>query len=185
MPAFAPYPTKNLAARRGFRSEHGQSMVETAVFFPILLAFLVGLVQVGLVVNAYLLVISAAREGARYASHDFTYTLQQIASTTQTVSYPLTLDAANATIIVTRVKTSTVGGVASITSYTSAYATGLGQTQASRFTSAVALSRFSQGAQTDGTDEFVIVEFFYTYPLFIWNANVPMYSYTLMRVIGN
>lgn len=165
--------------------ERGQSLLETALFFPVLLAFLVGLVQVGLVINTYLTVINAAREGARYGSHDYAYTPAQIASTTQTVAYPLSMSATNATIIVTRVQTSTSGGVPSITSYTSAYASGLDNTQASRFTSGSVLSSFSQGAQTNGTDEFVIVEFFYRYPLFIWNANAPMYSYTIMRVIGN
>jgi Flp pilus assembly protein TadG len=167
------------------RGERGQSLLETALFFPMLLAFLVGLVQVGLVINTYLIVINAAREGARYGSHDYSYTPAQIASTTQTVAYPLSMSTTNATIIVTRVQTSTTGGVSAITSYTSAYASGLDNTQASRFTSGSVLSRFSQGAQTNGTDEFVIVEFFYRYPLFIWNANVPMYSYTIMRVIGN
>jgi Flp pilus assembly protein TadG len=173
-------PTKHFSS-----AERGQSMLETALFMPVLLAFLVGLIQVGLVINAYLVVINAVREGARYGSHNFSYTLAQIASTTQTLAYPLTLNSSNATIIVTRVKTSTSGGTASITSYTSAYATGLDQTQASRLTQSEMLTRFSQGTQTNGTDEFIIVEFFYRNPLFIWKADVPMYSYSVMRVIGN
>ena len=160
-------------------------MLETALFLPVLLTFLVGLIQVGFVINAYLVVINATREGARYGSHSFSYTLAQIASTTRTMAYPLTLDSSNATIIVTRVQTSTSGGTASITSYTSAYATGLNQTQASRLTQSEMLTRFSQGTQTNGTDEFIIVEFFYRNPLFIWKADIPMYSYSIMRVIGN
>lgn len=180
MAALGLSPTKRFSS-----AQRGQSMLETALFLPVLLTFLVGLIQVGLVINAYLVVINATREGVRYGSHDFSYTLTQIASTTQTMAYPLVLDSSNATIIVTRVKTSTSGGTASITSYTSAYAAGLNQTQSSRLTQSEMLSRFSQGTQTNGSDEFIIVEFFYRNPLFIWKADVPMYSYSIMRVIGN
>ncbi|MBI4769107.1 MAG: hypothetical protein HY784_01500, partial [Chloroflexi bacterium] len=130
-------------------------------------------------------VINAAREGARYAGGSFTLTAQNIADTTEIAAYPLPLDSSTATIIVTRVQIRTTSGVSAILSYTPAYASGLGATQPSRFTANEMLSRYSQGTQINGDDEFVLVEFFYSYPLFIWEANVPMYSYTIMRVTGN
>jgi Flp pilus assembly protein TadG len=48
------------------RGERGQSLVELALTLPVLLLLLVGVVEVGNGLNAYLTVVDAAREGARY-----------------------------------------------------------------------------------------------------------------------
>lgn len=45
----------------------GQSVVELALTFPILLLFFVGLVEVGLVLRSYMVLVNANREAARYA----------------------------------------------------------------------------------------------------------------------
>lgn len=172
-------------------------MVETALFTTALLALVVGVFQVAIAVNAYLRVINAAREGGRYAMRTFDFTTtttrdnsaQATADQTETAATPLDLSA-DTTVIVTAVQTTTTSLTPSITSYTPYYcydtavcSTSVGA-QGSNFTSGEVLTRFSQGNQTDGDDSFVIVEFFYRYPLFVWNANVPMYSYSIFRVLG-
>jgi hypothetical protein len=50
------------------RSERGQSMVEMALAFPILLLILSGTLEVGKYFNDYLTVLDATREAARYAA---------------------------------------------------------------------------------------------------------------------
>jgi len=50
------------------RSERGQSLVELALTLPVLLLLLVGLVEVGNALNAYLTVVDAGRDGARLGS---------------------------------------------------------------------------------------------------------------------
>ena len=46
----------------------GQSLVELALIFPILLLFFVGLIEVGWALHSYLVVANANREGARFAA---------------------------------------------------------------------------------------------------------------------
>ena len=46
----------------------GQSVVEVAVIVPFLLVLLLGVIEMGLVFTTYLAVVSAAREGAVFAS---------------------------------------------------------------------------------------------------------------------
>lgn len=50
------------------RGERGQSMVELALTIPVLLLLLVGVVEVGNALNAYMTVVDAARDGARLGS---------------------------------------------------------------------------------------------------------------------
>ncbi len=49
------------------RDQKGQSLVEFALTLPVLLLLVMGIVQFGIVFNAYITVTSAAREGARLA----------------------------------------------------------------------------------------------------------------------
>ncbi len=51
---------------QGKRRETGQSLVELALFIPILLMMLSGLVEFGLLLNQYLNLMDGPREGARY-----------------------------------------------------------------------------------------------------------------------
>ena len=50
-----------------FRREEGTSTVEFALVAPVLLLLLVGILDLGRAVNAYVTVSSAAREGSHYA----------------------------------------------------------------------------------------------------------------------
>ena len=52
------------------RGDRGQAMVETALVLPLVVLFLLAVVQVGLVVRAQVLVTHAAREAARAAAVD-------------------------------------------------------------------------------------------------------------------
>jgi Flp pilus assembly protein TadG len=57
-------------ARRGRGGDGGQAVVETALVLPLVVLFLLAVVQVGLVVRAQVLVTHAAREAARAAAVD-------------------------------------------------------------------------------------------------------------------
>ena len=56
------------AARAGQSNERGQSAVEFALVFPVLLLFLFLIFEFGRVFGSWLLITNAAREGARYAA---------------------------------------------------------------------------------------------------------------------
>src|SRR5262249_53904689 len=49
------------------RLERGQSTVELAIMLPLLVILLIGIVDVGVGINAYATVTNASREGAMYA----------------------------------------------------------------------------------------------------------------------
>lgn len=58
-----------LEKMRGLRhKEKGQSMVELALLMPILCLLLIGIIEFGRIFNAYLIITSASREGARIAA---------------------------------------------------------------------------------------------------------------------
>jgi len=50
----------------GLSSENGQDLVEYALIFPLLMLLLLGIMEFGIVVQAYDSIANAAREGARY-----------------------------------------------------------------------------------------------------------------------
>ena len=50
------------------RRERGQSLVETAVVFPILLLLLAAIIDFGRAFDVYIVLTNAAREGARWGS---------------------------------------------------------------------------------------------------------------------
>lgn len=51
----------------------GQSMVELALLFPVLLILLSGLIEFGFILNEYLSLMDAARNAARFASDGLYY----------------------------------------------------------------------------------------------------------------
>ena len=51
---------------RSLKTTRGQSLVEMAFFFPILLLIIAGIVEVGHTLNTYLAVAHATREGTRF-----------------------------------------------------------------------------------------------------------------------
>ncbi|MDI6703443.1 MAG: TadE/TadG family type IV pilus assembly protein [bacterium] len=50
------------------KGEKGQSMIELAFFIPILVTFLIGVVEIGLLFHNYIMVLSISREAARAGS---------------------------------------------------------------------------------------------------------------------
>jgi len=59
---------KRLVRGRDSQSSRGQSMVEMALTFPILLLIMAGTLEVGWYFNTYLTLLDATREAARYAA---------------------------------------------------------------------------------------------------------------------
>ncbi len=62
------YPLQRFLTSLRLRGERGQSMVEMALAFPILLLILAGTLEVGKYFNDYLTFLDATREAARYAA---------------------------------------------------------------------------------------------------------------------
>ena len=64
--------TKVWARRKGEtrdrRRERGQSLVETAIVLPVLVLLLAAVIDFGRVIDAYIVLTNAAREGARFGS---------------------------------------------------------------------------------------------------------------------
>ncbi len=60
------------------RRERGQSLVETAVVFPILLLLVAATVDFGRAFDAYIVLTNATREGARFGSVNPEMTVEQI-----------------------------------------------------------------------------------------------------------
>lgn len=50
------------------RRERGQSLVETAIVLPVLVLLLAAVIDFGRVIDAYIVLTNAAREGARFGS---------------------------------------------------------------------------------------------------------------------
>lgn len=54
--------------KRALKSNKGQALVEMAFVLPILLLVLMGIVEFGRILNSYLIITNASREGARYSA---------------------------------------------------------------------------------------------------------------------
>ena len=50
---------------KGLKNQNGQALVEFAIILPILLMLVMGILQFGMMLNAYLTIENASREGAR------------------------------------------------------------------------------------------------------------------------
>jgi Flp pilus assembly protein TadG len=68
------HPTRVLNARE----ERGQSILEFALTFPVLLMMLLAIVDFGRAIDALIIVTNATREGARHASVDRSLTVSDI-----------------------------------------------------------------------------------------------------------
>lgn len=81
----------------GVRGERGATLVEFALVLPILVTLLFGIAEFGRVLNAQVVVTSATREGARFASLGSS----SAAVTTQVRANCPTVDPALLTVVVT------------------------------------------------------------------------------------
>lgn len=62
-----PHAGPSAASTRG-KGERGQGMAETAMLLPLFLVLVVGVIEITSAMNAYLTVVSSARDGARLGS---------------------------------------------------------------------------------------------------------------------
>ena len=62
----------------GAREERGQSILEFALTFPVLLMMLLAIVDFGRAIDALIIVTNATREGARHASVDPSLTVSDV-----------------------------------------------------------------------------------------------------------
>jgi hypothetical protein len=89
-------------------NQRGQNFVEIALTLPLLVALLMGMMEIGFLVHSVSTVATAAREGARYGARGMHLPLDEIADVTK-IAMELSLDVdldspdANTRIIVTSV----------------------------------------------------------------------------------
>ncbi|OBR90315.1 MULTISPECIES: TadE/TadG family type IV pilus assembly protein [Clostridium] len=88
---------KEVVILKNLKNEKGQALVEFAIILPILLLIVMGIVQFGMVINSYLTIENASREGARAGI---------IGSTDQEIQYLIVatspnLDPKNLTVTIT------------------------------------------------------------------------------------
>jgi hypothetical protein len=185
---------RKLWARRGAR---GQSMVEFLVMLPVLLIMMSGLIEFGFLLNYYLDLIDAARDGARFASNvdplppddhilncsNSTYFYRLVPCVVNQALQPqITLDAARDDLVISSF--SVAGGVVTAR-FPDADGWSLNSNFASNFTSAEIQAMLDPSAPNTGV---VLVEIFYNYDMilglpwitaFISNP-VVLHAYTIM-----
>lgn len=158
------------------RKEHGQSLIELALFLPIILMMLSGLLEFGLMLNQYLNLMDGPREGARYAvsispfvgtgeDDDIVFYNQVVAVVTKSI-YPYVLDPSRDDVIISvvSIKNNTLFrrypddvGVTTTAGQYSLY-----HHKTSKYTDAQVINMLNQqpGAPNGGA---VIVEMYYGY----------------------
>lgn len=77
------------ARARAAHDDAAVALVEFALVMPVLLSLLIGALDIGRAVNAYVTVNAASREGARHAALDPGLPIEQIAATVRERSVPL------------------------------------------------------------------------------------------------
>lgn len=86
------------------RNPHGQNLVELSLVIPIVIVLFAGMVEVGFAVHSYVIVSSAAREGARYGSRAVHVNPEDIAFVIETaMGKALSPTGSNTKIIITEV----------------------------------------------------------------------------------
>lgn len=79
-------------------TDRGSTTVELALTLPLLVGLLLGVLDLGRAANAYLVVDSASREGARYAILHPTAAPEDVASSVKSRVTPLDPDAVSVTV---------------------------------------------------------------------------------------
>ncbi|OAA93725.1 TadE/TadG family type IV pilus assembly protein [Clostridium coskatii] len=108
---------KEVVILKNLNNEKGQALVEFAIILPILLLIVMGIVQFGMVVNSYITIENASREGARAGI---------IGSTDQEIQYLIVttspnLDPKNLTVTITPSESSRRSGDSLIVKVTYKY----------------------------------------------------------------
>lgn len=159
--------------------ERGQSLVEMAILAPVLMALILGIVEVASAYSAYLAVSTASREGARLAARGNVFLPGQVLSVVEEHSGKLNLAADGAVVLTT---------VYSDPNSFAATTQSLLGSAGSRFDQATLMNLERQVTSSEPgylrQEQFVVVEVFYTHRSFTGfiGATVPMYAYTAMPV---
>ncbi|RME41179.1 MAG: pilus assembly protein [Caldilineae bacterium] len=181
----------------------GQSLVELAITLPFLLILFLGMTEVGYYMYATIAVHNTAREAARVAAKEpqfSTNTIDMWASKVMTdvlqsasASF-LAPSGKDDTVIVTHLLTDSSGTITTCESKSAIWPdTGAPGADTSRFTCADLQTLINQMPSTIGSgfeqDEFILVEYYHHhYPIIgltvVMPQGVELYSYTVMRVIG-
>ncbi|RMD00360.1 pilus assembly protein [Clostridium autoethanogenum] len=108
---------KEVVILKNLNNEKGQALVEFAIILPILLLIVMGIVQFGMVINSYITIENASREGARAGI---------IGSTDQEIQYLIVttspnLDPKNLTVTITPSESSRRSGDSLIVKVTYKY----------------------------------------------------------------
>jgi hypothetical protein len=82
--------------------EHGQSLVETAIITPLLLVMLLGVFEVGSAIRAYIVLLNANREAARFLARGLYTDDQGYAHFNRSLSNAMHSDTSNTTVYIRR-----------------------------------------------------------------------------------
>lgn len=89
-----PWHKQGTTIRRARERQAGQSIVELAIAFPVLLLLFVGLIELGLVLRSYLVLVNANREAARYAARAPQFVNEDLEDVTDSVIAARAVDSA-------------------------------------------------------------------------------------------
>lgn len=158
----------------------GQALVEFAVIVPFLLVLVMGLIDLGMALQAKIAITNAAREGARLAARGNIFSDAQVLQVVRDQSRGVDI-ASNATVLLTTVRCSASG----VDSYTTATLIGSAPSRFSQ-TALAALQQQLTSSEPDylGHEEIVVLEIEYRFDLVtgMLGATLPMYTYTVMPV---
>jgi TadE-like protein len=180
------------------RSERGQSIVEFAMTAPILITFILGMVEAGNAYAAYLTLVDASREGARLAARGNIFQDPQVLLVVKTHSLGLDLSGAGTVRLIDMKFNPTLYGTGVYTCHqlveggpsTDCTSAEAAEPDVWRMDAAKLTTFHNRESATDstymGVEEMVVVKLIYdhhTITGFI-QAVIPLRSYTVMPVSG-
>lgn len=169
----------SIGSGRHTSRQRGQSVVETAMVAPFLLAMILGIVELANAFNAYIGVINASREGARLAARGNIFQPEQVLMVVEQHGGNIDL-ASNGAVIMTTVHSDTSSFTSTVRSLVGSASSHFDQTSLQNVE--------RQATTSDPTymrnEDFVVMEVFlnhHTITGFL-AAILPMYSYTIMPI---
>jgi Flp pilus assembly protein TadG len=179
------------------RYEKGQGLLELTLVLPFLLTLVLGIVQAGLAIRAYLVISNSAREGARLASRGHWFDDAQVLTVINQNLSRIRADSTYTTVVLTRAQSDPDTGTVTIQSQRTLLGAEPSRFDATGLTalhqSAVATAVAFPASTPDPTmitylnnEEMVIVEVLHHYRVNfgLTGIDLPMYSYAIFRVSG-
>lgn len=190
---------RNACTHRSHRHnpENGQGLLELALLVPVLLTLTLSIVQVGLVLRAYIVVNDSAREGARLASRGHWFDDSEVLAVINQNLSRIRADGTNTTVVLTRAQSQPDSGAITIKNQSILMGTGESRFNSSNLTTIHQTAIATAVAQPTATayselisylndEELVVVEISHRYRvnLAIQNIEIPLYSYAMFQVSG-